>query len=247
MPLNDENGAPVAPEETTKTEPVENQPEPTPEEPEGKEPEGKKPEDAALSKGVQKRIDRLTRQKYEAQAKADYLERMLNDKAGQSNTGARGIERSQYESDEDYVEALVEARLSQKEAERQQKSYQERVGGIIKEAQKLGDFDPDDFADVQITKVMADAIVDSDVSAQLVKFFHDDPDEAERISKLSPARQAAAIGKLELQLSGEKETKAVPKTAAPSPIKPVAGSGKSETGYRPDMTSAEYRKLRRGY
>lgn len=244
MPLIEENGSPVEPE-VTQTEIVEKQPEPTPETPEAEDVDGKKPEDAALSKGVQKRIDRLTRQKYEAQAKAEYLERQLREREGQAGTESRGIDRSQFASDEDYVEALVESRLAAKEAEKQQQSYKQRVSSIIKEAEKLGDFDAEEFAEVPITKAMADAIVDSDVSAQLVKFFHDDPDEAERISKLTPARQAAAIGRIELQLSGDNERKPAAKTAAPSPIRPVTGSGKASTGYRPDMSMAEYAKWRK--
>lgn len=240
MPLNDEQEvAPVAIEEV-KTETVENQPEPTPEQGEKPAKESEEPDHAL--KGVQKRIDRLTRQKYEAQARAEYLEKMLNERQAPKTESV--IDRSQFASDEDYVEAIVESRLAQKEQAKQAQGFAKKVETIIKEAEKLGDFDPDDFREVPISKIMAEAIVESDVSAQLVKFFHDEPEEAERISQLSPARQAAAIGKLEDKLTSDKP-KAVSKSAAPAPIKPVSGNGKSTAGYRPDMSQSEYVAWRR--
>lgn len=236
MPLDhDDNGAPVTPEDV-ETELVENQPEPTPEQ---DEKPAKESEDEAerAQKGVQKRIDRLTRQKYEAQARAEYLEKMLNER--QAPKTESGIDRSQYASDEDYVEAIVESRLAAKEQIKAQQSYVKKVEGIIKEAEKLGDFDPDDFREVPISRIMADAIVESDVSAQLVKFFHDEPEEAERISQLSPARQAAAIGKIEAQLSAEKP-KAVAKSAAPTPITPLGGKGGSPRGLSDDLSMEDW-------
>ena len=234
MPLENENDvAPVATEEV-QTEIVEKEPEPTLEQDE--KPAKSEETDHAL-KGVQKRIDRLTRQKYEAQARAEYLEKMLNERQPQRNDSV--IDRSQYASDEDYVEAIVEARLAEKEQAKNAQTYAKKVEGIIKEAAKLGDFDAEDFREVPISRYMADAIVDSDFSAQLVKFFHDEPEEAERISQLPPARQAAAIGKLEASF-GDSKPQTVSKTAAPAPIKPVSGSGKASTGYRDDMSLKEY-------
>lgn len=115
MPLNDEQEvAPVAIEEV-KTETVENQPEPTPEQGEKPAKESEEPDHAL--KGVQKRIDRLTRQKYEAQARAEYLEKMLNERQAPKTESV--IDRSQFASDEDYVEAIVESRLAQKEQAKQ--------------------------------------------------------------------------------------------------------------------------------
>lgn len=243
MPLdNDEqNVAAVATEEVESTESVENQPEPTlePDEKTAKESE----DEDHVQKGVQKRIDRLTRQKYEARAEADFLRKQLE--AQQQPRTDSVIDRGRFESEEDYIEAVVEARLSQKEAAQQQQSFAQKVNGIIKEAEKLGDFDVDDFREIPISQAMAMAIVESDVAVKLTKYFHDEPEEAERISRLSPARQAAAIGRLEVDL-GSSAPKVTAKSAAPSPIKPVAGNGVTQGGYRADMTPEAYRKWRRG-
>jgi hypothetical protein len=91
---------------------------------------------------------------------------------------------------------------------------------------------------------MAEAIMESDVAAQLVLYLNNNPDEADDIAALPKARQAAAIGRIEARLEGDtKPAKAVSKSAAPEPIKPVAGS-KTSTGFRVGMSQAEYRALR---
>ena len=241
MPLDQEQQdvAAVATEEVS-TDIVETLPEPTLEQEE--EPAKKPEEEDHAPTGVQKRIDRLTRQKYEARAEADFLRKQLEAKQQQNTDNA--IDRGDHASDSEYIEAIVESRLSAERQAQQQQTFSQKVNGIIKEAAKLGDFDEDDFREVPITQTMAQAIVESDVAAKLTKFFHDDPEEAERISQLSPARQAAAIGKLEVQLGAEATPTAKPKTAAPAPIKPLAGNGASQGGYKPDMSLAAYAKWR---
>lgn len=189
--------------------------------------------------GAQKRIDRLTREKYQLKAELDVIKRQLD--GGQ--TRSNGVDRGQYDSDQDYIEAVVEQRLAERESQRQAEKSVSKRDKIFAEAEKLGDFDRDDFAAVTITPVMAEAIMDSDIAAKLVLYLNDNPDEAEDIAALSKARQAAAIGKLETRLEGESKPKAVSKSAAPEPIKPVTGS-KASTGFRLGMSQAEYRALK---
>jgi hypothetical protein len=62
--------------------------------------------------GAQKRIDRLTREKYQLKAELDVIKRSLD--GGQ--TRSNGVDRNQFESDQDYIEAVVEQRLAEKEA-----------------------------------------------------------------------------------------------------------------------------------
>ena len=236
MIADEENGVPTTPEVEVETL-AEQDPQPAAESAEGEQPEADKPEDQTSKalKKMQKRIDRLTRDKHELRAQVE--------KAMQGEQKPRELDRSMFESEEDYIEARIQQRIAQEKTQERQKSFANRVDSILKDAEALGDFDRDDFAEISITPDMADAIVESDVAAKLVKYFHDDPDEAERISSLSPARQAAEIGKIEDRLS---EAKPRPvKSSAPEPIKPVAGSGKSSTGYRPDMSMAEYAKWRK--
>lgn len=238
MIADEENGAPAAPEIEAETPPAETEPQPAAETEEGEKHESEQAEDptAKALKKMQRSIDRLVRDKHELREK---FERATQ----QGDQKPAVLDRSMFDSEDDYIEARIQQRIEAEKAQERQKSFAQRVDTILKEAESLGDFDREDFAEISITPDMADAIVESDVATKLVRYFHNDPEEAERISKLSPARQTAEIGKLEDRLSEAKPKPA--KSSAPEPIKPVAGSGKSSTGYRPDMSMAEYAKWRK--
>jgi hypothetical protein len=181
----------------------------------------------------QRRWERLIREKYEAKARAEYLEKMLAMQQSQrgDSSGSDRPSTEQFESQEDYVKALVQHELTQRERasqaqERAQQDQQQaaRREKLLSEAEELGDFDRDDFLQsVQISPLMADAILDSDIGAKIVVHLNAHPQEASRISALPPARQAAEIGKLEMKL-----TSAPPKkSAAPKPIQPLQGKAPS--------------------
>lgn len=185
--------------------------------------------EAARQRGVQKRIDRLTREKYEAKARADLLEKLVAQPNASSQAGPQDgrPQQKDYPTAEDFVEALTDWKLEQREqkvraqdAQKSQQAAMQKRDVLFAEAQKLGNFDPDEFAEnVKITGPMADAILDSDVGAKLVHHLNANPDEAARIANLSPARQAAEIGKLEAKLST-----VTPKVSkAPPPIDPIGG------------------------
>lgn len=210
---------------TEQAETVEKQPESTPEQ------DAKAAEDAK-QKAIQKRFDRLTKEKYEAKARADYLEGIVNQgsqKQQESKQDGRP-QQSQYSSAEDFVEALTDWKLEQREqvskqaeSHKAQQSEAQKIDKIFSDAEALGDFDRDDFAEsVKITQTMADAIKESDVAAKVVAHLYANPEEAERIAGLSNARQAVELGKLEVKLSATQ-----PKVSkAPPPIDPI-GKGKA--------------------
>lgn len=217
--------APSAEAEAKPDETVEKQPESTPEQ------DAKAAEDAK-QKAIQKRFDRLTKEKYEAKARADYLESIVNQGANKQQESKQDgrPQQSQYASAEDFVEALTDWKLEQREAvskqaesQRAQQSEQQRIEKIFADAEALGNFDRDDFAEsVKITQPMADAIKESDIAAKLVSHLYANPEEAERIASLSNARQAVELGKLEVKLS----TVAPKVSKAPAPIDPI-GKGKA--------------------
>jgi len=184
--------------------------------------------------GAEKRITRLIRERAELKAKAEYLERALNERTpkaeGQPDEKAN-------------VRELVEKELAERERQSQLKSVEAKRDRIFSEASKDGDFDSDDFLEsTVITPVMAEAILDSDLAPKIVKYFYANPEEAERIADLSAARQAAEIGKLELKLNAPTVVK---KSGAPAPIKPVSGGSTKQQGYREDMSDAEYAEWRK--
>jgi len=156
---------------------------------------------------------------------------------------------SKYENVEDYVEAVADWKLNQREqglqqekAAKQQSEVSVKVQRILEDAEKIPGFDRDEFASLPVSSSMAEAIMDSDKAPQVVAYLASNPDDAERINKLSPARQAAEIGKLEVALSTVTKVKA---SSAPAPIKPLGSRG-SATGTLADAKSMdEYEAMRR--
>ena len=186
--------------------------------------------------GAEKRINRLIRERAELRAKAEYLERALNDRSPKQEAG---------ESDANSVDIdeLVNRKFAERERQSQVKSIEAKRDDIFAKAAKDGDFDAEDFLEsTVVTPVMAEAILDSDLAPKVVKFLYNNPEEAERIAELSPARQAVEIGKLEAKLSSTAPAK---KSGAPAPITPIAAKASSSNEYRDDMSDAEYAKWRR--
>lgn len=154
--------------------------------------------------------------------------------------------QAQFESVDDYVEAMAEWKLGQREQQAQQvrqqqaaRSIESKTESFYAEAEKIPGFDREAFDDLPLTTAIAAAIIDSDTPAKLMAHLAQNPDEAERIARLSPARQAAEIGKLETKLAS------APKVSnAPAPIKPIGGA-QGGTKNPSEMTDAEFAKWRR--
>jgi hypothetical protein len=150
----------------------------------------------------------------------------------------------QFQNVEDYVEAVADWKLEQREqvgkraaAETQNQTVYNKTEKIYAEAEKLAGFDRESFDELPLTTSIAQAVIESDIAPKLMAHMAANPDEVERISKLSSARQAAEIGKLEAKLSAVKDVKM---SKAPAPIKTVGSRG-GEVGKNIDtMTMAEF-------
>jgi len=141
-------------------------------------------------------------------------------------------QRDNYATQEQYEDSLMDWRDAQRDAQSQKNQRQTEVQKlndanqkVVDAASKLPGFDADVFEELPISHAMAAAIRESDVGPKVVAHLTSNPDEADRIAKLTPARQIAEIGKLEIKLS-----QVVQKTTLPKPITPVGGSGGASTG-----------------
>ena len=232
------------------------------EKPESEETEQAKPEptpeeiEARKQQKLQKRFDRLTREKHEARAEADYLRSLLEGNKPVAKDEPASLDRENFNSDLEWIEAIADYKAEQKlkavsesqAREQRQKQEQEKAltvaqkaDKIFAEAAELGDYDEDDFNEIPFTQSMSEAILDSDISPKIVHYLAANPDQAQKISAMSPTRQAAEIGKLELKLSSPEPAK---KSAAPEPIKPVSGAGKSYKGLSDEMSADEWLRER---
>lgn len=228
-----------------------------------------KPEhkDDPVPKGVQKRIDRAVRQKYEAEARAKMLEERLDklERAGQQQYQARQVDDSEptidkFDNFDQYVAAkaewIAERKINQTLSEREKRQAAEREATERKKTvdswskrleEATASDDMPDFedaiasSDVPMTQPMQQAIMESDIGPKLAYFLAKNPEEAIKIAEMSPIGAIRALGRLEERLETQKKS-TVP-TSAPEPIKPV--STRTVVSKDPGkMSDAEYAKWR---
>lgn len=204
------------------------------------------------NKGVGKRINELTREKYEAIRRAEAAERRAQELEAKSQPQAKeGAPRAQgdgkpkiedFDFDhEAYVEALTDWRFNQKLAERetsaneQQKQAQEqeraqqfheRLSAF--QAANPGKWEAATQAPVNFTPPMLEVIASSDIGPQIAVYLTENLDRADEISRMTPYAAAAALGRLEAAMAPPKASAPPPKptsvTKAPPPPSTVGGS-----------------------
>lgn len=211
-----------------------------------------------------RRLDRWRTRAIEAEARLKAFQEFQGKPAERQQApqqeGGDEPKREQYGSYEEFIEARAEWKAEKKAAEAARKvidesqkktegertrSEQERVvkewnAKVEKARDEIEDFDEVCAeSEAPITAPMAAAIQESDVGARIAYHLAKNPAEAERISKLSPSKQAAAIVALE-----EKVAKpAKQPSKAPAPIDPVGQ--RAEVQKDPaKMTQAEFNAWR---
>lgn len=224
-----------------------------------------KPEDH-IPKGVQKRIDRAVRQKYEAEARAKMLEeRVAAMEARQfapQQAASKGEDEpliDNFDNFDEYVAAKAEyiakrqieqamtAREREQQAERhrmEQAKIAESWGKkLAKATEEIPDFEEAlQSSDLPMTPVMRQAIMESDIGPKLAYHLATHPEEAIALSGMSEIGVVRALGRLEERLSGQKPE--IVTTNAPKPIVPVGtrASVRKDPG---KMSDAEYEKWRK--
>lgn len=196
-------------------------------------------EDHRVPKGVQKRIDRLTQEKYRLRAELDVLRQQQQPQASQqrqqTEQAAQAPKLEQYASIEEYLDALADHKAAQKtdkffrereakESASKQQSEQARLHeGFTKQTeqarQAYDDFDDVvDNPDLPISPAMAEAIMRSQNGADVAYYLGKNPDEAIRLANLDPFSAAVEIGRIAATVVRPQARKA---SNAPAPIQPV--------------------------
>ena len=214
---------------------------------------------------VQKRFDKLTRDKYQARAEADMLRRELERLQSQQQaprqqaqaTGAPKLE--DFDNFDAYVEAKaafiadqrLDAKLSEREKRDQERRSQEdsaktaetwnkRLSDVRKEVPDYDDVI--ESADIVITQAMGQAIMDSEMGPKVALYLARNPDEAERLIDLHPSAVARAIGRIEAKI--ENESLASKASAAPKPATPVGSRSGASNGPADNQSIEDWMKAR---
>lgn len=210
--------------------------------------EGRKP-----AKGVQKRLDELTKRYREAERREERLLALLERQGGVAPQEAAQapVERdpqpneAQFEDYDAYQRALTKWELRQElKAEQRQEQIAERRDRLFTAAKaKYEDFD-EVVGDpsLKISDAMADLIFESRNGAELAYFLGNNPEESARIANLPPHRQGIEMARIEAKLSAPKPA---PKDPPPPPPKTVNGITAGLSKDPASMTMAEYVQWRK--
>jgi hypothetical protein len=172
-----------------------------------------------------------------------------------------------FESHDDYIEALtdwkVEKKLEAKNQKDEETNFVEKQKAKVKKLnERIADFEKthEDFLDViegvgdiPISPTVQQFILDSEHGPAMMYELANDPDYYEELCHMAPLKAAAELGKIEDRVlksskesSGKKETK-TRTTKAPKPPTPVTskktGAGKKSI-YDENLSQKEYEALR---
>lgn len=241
------------------------------------EPAAKTDEEAASEeekkrppKGVQKRLDELTREREDWKRESQYwrqqTERTQQGEPPQAATGKQGVATDEnkpkvesYESYDDYVEALTDwkaAKVSRETFQAQASEAADRDARFraqenfhvkaTEARQKYTDFDEVvTTAQAPCTESMFHAILNCGSGAEVMYHLGKNPQESARIAGLSAMGQIMEIGRIEERLRASAHTPPKP-PGAPPPINPLKGGGGSDNKNPDTMSYNEYKAWRRG-
>jgi hypothetical protein len=213
------------------------------EEPEsGEEDPAEQPDEDKVSKGVQKRINKFTREKYELQARIRELEEEQAKNSPKTELKEPSLEDFNYDQGA-YKQALIEYGSSQAQ---KQKTTAPQVDPVKAEkvaafSQKLDAFKAKapDYVDVvsqmPISQVGSDAILEMDNGPQVAYYLGNHLDLVDEINALGPVAAALKIADLSRKLKP-----AEPKiSTAPDPVTSIKSGGGKVTKNEDDMTVEE--------
>lgn len=190
-------------------------------------------------KGVQKRIDELTRLRYDAERDRDYWRQLALQQqapAKQEPVVAEKPKPLPKLEDFNYDEAAYQAALFEHASaeaarkvreelkhEQEQKQKQERVKSWKTREAEFESNTPD-YKQVAyyapISDAMAEVIQESDIGPQIAYYLGKNTAEAEQIAQLDPVRAARAIGRIEAKLEKPPAPPPAPKPVSKAPPPP---------------------------
>lgn len=201
--------------------------------------------------GVQKRINKITAEKYSETRRADELQARLeqleaNPPAPVESKGQPTLEQFDYDETA-FQSALIDYKVEQKaiQIESRQQANQQRIDANANQQRfnsKVAEFGADDYLDVvgvlpELPGDVFNAIMQAEDGPQLAYYLGQHLDVADDLTRLPPMAAAMKLGTISAQLSAK--PKSITPSAAPDPIAPINGGGTSSKGLE-EMSMAEF-------
>lgn len=199
----------------------------------------------------QKRIDKLVKQREEAEREKARLEDELNfyksKESTKLNEDEKEISPLDFDTYEEYEEALNKANTKSQskkveapeETDRTFESAVRKLEDVFDDArEKYTDFDNViKNPNIPITKDMVIALSELENAGDVAYFLATNEEKAKEISQLSPYKQAIELAKIEAKLNVKPNKKV---SNAPDPIDPVKPNGDVSKTDPSKMSFAEY-------
>jgi hypothetical protein len=206
------------------------------------------------AKGVQKRLDELTRQKHETARDRDYWRDLAIRATGGEQkpnpsppAGATDKPQvDQFDTYEDFTEALTDWKVEQTLASRDRQSAVKTQTETAMQKLAAGSAARPDFndvvADIPATPAVQSLLAEADNAAEILYQLGNDPAALAKFATLSSAMQGIELGKIAARLDAPKT-----RTASPPPNAPpstVSGISSAVNKDPKDMSMAEYIEFR---
>ena len=213
------------------------------------------------NRGVGKRIDELTKEKYDAQRERDYWREMAM--KGQPEQKPQPAQAAEREPEEPTLEScdFDQARFQrewysyQRTQEKKQEAAQARQQTFAEREAAFRAEHPDYDAVARnpalpITQQVAEVILETDDPPAIAYYLGQNPEEAAAIAQMTPHQIGRAIGRIEAKLSAPPASDAsrqpAPKTVtrAPGPVTTLSGAPAVKKTYE-GMSMKEYDEARK--
>jgi hypothetical protein len=220
-------------------------------------------EPGSPGQGIDKRFKKLTTEIRELRsqlaAKAEPV-KVAPDVASPepAGTNAKPV-AEKFNTYEDYVEALTDWKLAERDrvsaaaaetakaADGAKAKFETFQGRAAEFRKATPDYDEVTGQEIPLSRAMHEIVLDSERGPELAYYLGTNPEECERISKLSPLAAAKALGVIEHGFAKPEtpETTKPKVSAAPKPPAPVGGRASTPKSIDdPDLDYREFEKRR---
>ncbi len=219
--------------------------------------EARERDDKGRFKGIQPRIDELTRARREAEREATYWKAVANGNSeGSAQAAPKKPTPDKFEDYGAYVEALTDWKteevVSKRMSERAQAQQQEARTTTWNERQAEARTAMPDYDEVvgssetPLSSHVAETILESEYGPALAYHLARNPEVLTRLNGMSPLQAAREVGRIEASLSSPTAAPTVKTTNTPKPASTTASQGRTTTVDPNKMSMDEYRKFRAG-
>ena len=228
--MTEENNAALTEEATLDKEIVE-----ASKEPETVEPTDSAPvvEEAPKEDGFQKRINKVTADKYEQQRRADDLQQKLDEMQAKPAEAGAAPKLEEFDYDEAaYNAATIKHQVDQavkaQVAEQSKQASEANAQDVAKAFnEKVIEFGKDDFHDVAARIPVLDGglvaeLMSSKEGVEMIYHLGEHLDVADKIANMRPLQAMAELSRISANMNTKPEHK---QSAAPDPIEPIASGG----------------------